>query len=76
MLFLSLNMKIIFSVEVQELLAHSAVFLLTSESLFGGVWTRNVFALNYLLGAQFLIKLAGSQVSFSVSHPPHPLLLW
>lgn len=53
MLFLSLNMKIIFSVEVQELLAHFAGFLLTSKSFFGGVWARNVFASNDLPGAQY-----------------------
>lgn len=46
-------MKIIFSVEVQELLAHFAGFLLTSKSFFGGVWARNVFASNDLPGAQY-----------------------
>lgn len=53
MLFLSLNMKIIFSVAVQELLACFPGFLLISKSFFGGVWTRNIFALNALPGAQY-----------------------
>lgn len=45
---MSLNMKIIVSVDVQEsgVACSFARFWLISESFFDGVWTRNVFALN------------------------------
>lgn len=51
MLFLSLKMNFNFSAEVWELLTHFAVFFLPVS--FFEVWTRNVFALNYLPGAQY-----------------------